>query len=219
MRVKTDEKRRAILAAAADLIREQGFAGASMTAVSERIGGSKATIYRYFTSKEALFLTALLESAVDRSSQVFDSLASGTNLRRTLERFGVHYLGLALSPEVLSARRILIAEGFRSGIGQQLFERGIKTVWSKMADFLQAQMRSGRLRAEDPWTVAMHFRGLLEADLVNRALIGADFDSGAGALREQTAKAVDVLLRAYAPPRPSSASATPPSTGIVAPTT
>ena len=63
MRVKTDQKRLAILAAAGELFREQGYSGASMAAVSERVGGSKATLYRYFQSKEDLFVTVLLESA------------------------------------------------------------------------------------------------------------------------------------------------------------
>jgi AcrR family transcriptional regulator len=221
MRVKTDKKRRQILDAAAALFRSQGFAGVSMTAVSARVGGSKATLYRYFPSKEDLFLTTLLESALDQAGLVFDSLQHSGDLRRTLEKFGAAYLTLAISPEVLSVRRILIAEGSRAGIGQRLFEHGPQVTWTKMATFLGAEMAAGRIRDEDPWTLAMHFRGLLEADLVNRALIGADVDRRTTSLRRHADRAVDVLLRAYvqAAPCPSSASATPPSTGIVAPTT
>ncbi|MEO8813115.1 MAG: TetR/AcrR family transcriptional regulator [Caulobacteraceae bacterium] len=226
MRVKTDEKRRAILRAAAELVREQGFAGVSMAAVSERVGGSKATLYRYYASKEELFLAALLESALDRAGKVFETLAAGPDLRRTLDRFGTDYLKLALAPDVLAVRRILIAEGARSGIGQSLFERGPQVTWTTMADFLAAEMAAGRLRAADPWTVAVHLRGLLEADLLNRALVGADVDRRVAHLRAHAARAVDVLLRAYAPenqpqaePMPSAARETPPSTGMVAPTT
>ena len=199
MRVKTDAKRRAILEAAAEVFREQGFAGASMTAVSERAGGSKATLYRYFGSKEDLFVGMMLDAVLDHANAVFDTLRPSDDLRRTLERFGASLLTLSLSEEALSVRRISIAEGSRSGMGERLYDRGAKVLWSKMADFLAGEMRAGRLRPEDPWMVAMHLRGMLEADLVNRALIGAPFDARSKRLREHAAKAVEALLRAYGP--------------------
>lgn len=219
MRVKTDAKRRAIVAAAGQVFREHGLAGAGMTAVADRVGGSKATLYRYFASKEELFLAVMLDEVLDHAQAVFDALAPSSDLRATLERFGARFLKLTLSAESLAVRRMSIAEGSRSGIGQRLYERGPKLVWAKMADFLAGEMKAGRLRAENPWLVAMHLRGLLEADLVNRALIGADIDTRPAKLRRHAADAVDALLRAYAQPPPSSASATPPSTGMVAPTT
>jgi hypothetical protein len=66
----------------------------------------------------------------------------------------------------------------------------------------------------------MHLRGMLEADLVNRALIGAAVDRRPKTLKAHAAKAVDAFLRAYGQTSAArSASATPPSTGSVAPTT
>ncbi len=197
MRVKTDAKRQAILEAAAAVLRDQGFSGASMSAVSERIGGSKATLYRYFPSKEDLFLTALLESAQDQAAKIFDRLRSSDHIRGALEEFGFRFLELTLSPDVLAIRRILIAEGSRSGLGQRLFERGPKITWSTMASFLADGVRLSQLRAEDPWMMAMHLRGLLEADVVNRALLGADVDTRPEALRAHAGKAVLAWLRAY----------------------
>jgi AcrR family transcriptional regulator len=220
MRVKTDAKRRAILAAAADVFRECGFSGATMAAVSARAGGSKATIYRYFNSKDDLFVTLMLEAVLEHANEVFDTLKPSDDLRRTLERFGASLLALSLSQESMSVRRNSITEGAKSSLGQALFDRGAKVLWSKTADFLSAEMAAGRLRSEDPWLTAMHLRGLLEADLVNRALIGARVDKRSARLRDHAAKAVDVFLRAYGQTANGrSASETPPSTGMVAPTT
>ncbi|HXV00455.1 MAG TPA: TetR/AcrR family transcriptional regulator [Caulobacteraceae bacterium] len=197
MRVKTDAKRRAILAAAAEVFREHGFAGASMTMVCERAGGSKATLYRYFASKDELFVTLMLEVVFEHANEVFETLKPSDNLRRTLETFGAGVLSLSLSEEMLAVRRNSIAEAARAGLGQVLFDRGAKVLWSRMADFLAGEMDAGRLRREDPWMVAMHLRGMLEADLVNRALVGAAVDRRRGHLKEVAAKAVDALLRAY----------------------
>lgn len=220
MRVKTDAQRRKILTAAAEVFHEHGFAGASVNAVAERAGGSKATLYRYFKSKEDLFVTLMLEAVLENAQAVFDTLRPTEDLQRTLERFGVGLLELGLSDESLSVRRNSIAEGPRSGLGQELFERGSKLLWGRMADFLNGQMEAGRLRRADPWTVAMHLRGLLESDLINRALIGARVDKRPKSLKAHAADAVDVLLRAYGQTANGrSARATPPSTGRVAPTT
>ncbi|MGA2950626.1 MAG: TetR/AcrR family transcriptional regulator [Caulobacteraceae bacterium] len=220
MRVKTDAKRRAILAAAAEVFREHGFAGASMSAVSERAGGSKATLYRYFSSKEDLFVSLMLEKVFQHAEEVFDTLKPSDDLRRTLVRFGAGLLELSLSETSLSVRRNSIAEGPKSGLGQELFDRGAKVLWSRMADFLAGEMAAGRLRHEDSWTASMHLRGMLEADLVNRALIGAAVDKRPKTLKVHAAKAADAFLRAYGQTSADkSASATPPSTGSVAPTT
>jgi AcrR family transcriptional regulator len=197
MRVKTDAKRRAILAAAAEVFREHGFAGASMSAVCERVGGSKATLYRYFQSKEDLFVTLMLDKVFDHANEAFDILKPSGDLRRTLEKFGAKVLSLNLSDEMMAVRRNSIAEASRAGLGQALYNRGAKVLWSKMADFMAGEMDAGRLRREDPWMVAMHLRGMLEADLINRALVGADVDRRPAHLKDHAAKAVDAFLRAY----------------------
>jgi AcrR family transcriptional regulator len=220
MRVKTDAQRRKILAAAADVFHEHGFAGASMSAVCERAGGSKATLYRYFRSKEDLFVTLMLSAVMENAEAVFDSLKPSEDLRRTLERFGARLLELGLSDASLAVRRNSIAEGPRSGLGQELFEHGSKVLWGRMAEFLEGEMSAGRLRRADPWMVAMHLRGMLEADLMNRALIGAQVDKRPATLKGHAAQAVDAWLRAYGQTANGrSARATPPSTGKVAPTT
>jgi AcrR family transcriptional regulator len=58
-RPRSESAHRAILAAAAELLLEQGLGAASMDAVAARAGVSKATIYRWWPSKERLALDAL----------------------------------------------------------------------------------------------------------------------------------------------------------------
>ena len=198
MRVKTDAKRQAILDAAGSIFRELGFAGASMTAVADRVGGSKATLYRYFNSKEDLFVSLMFDAVFDDANASFDLLKPSDDLRRTLERFGASLLKSSLSQTSISVRRNSISEGWRSGIGDMLYDRGAKRLWSRMADFIAGEMDAGRLRSVDPWMVSMHLRGMLEADVVNRAVIGAKVDARPKHLREHAAKAVDAFLRAYA---------------------
>jgi AcrR family transcriptional regulator len=60
-RPRSEKARRAILEAATELLLEQGLGTVSMDAVAERAGVSKATIYRWWRSKELLALDALYD--------------------------------------------------------------------------------------------------------------------------------------------------------------
>jgi len=58
-RPRSEKARNAILEAAAELLLEQGLGTVSMDAVAARAGVSKATIYRWWPTKETLALDAL----------------------------------------------------------------------------------------------------------------------------------------------------------------
>jgi AcrR family transcriptional regulator len=58
-RPRSERARQAILAAAMELLLEQGLRAMSMDEVAERAGVSKATIYRWWDSKDLLALDAL----------------------------------------------------------------------------------------------------------------------------------------------------------------
>jgi AcrR family transcriptional regulator len=58
-RPRSEEASNAILSAAAELLLERGLAAVTMDAVAARAGVSKATIYRWWPTKETLALDAL----------------------------------------------------------------------------------------------------------------------------------------------------------------
>jgi AcrR family transcriptional regulator len=58
-RPRSEKAHKAILAAAAELLLARGLSAVSMDAVAERAGVSKATIYRWWPTKETLALDAL----------------------------------------------------------------------------------------------------------------------------------------------------------------
>src|ERR1700686_2372622 len=58
-RPRSEKAREAILAAAAELLLARGLAAVNMDAVAQQAGVSKATIYRWWPTKETLALDAL----------------------------------------------------------------------------------------------------------------------------------------------------------------
>jgi AcrR family transcriptional regulator len=69
---RTADKREAIMAAALDLFVERGFYGTAVPEIADRAGVGAGTIYRYFTSKEALVNEIYREQKVAFASRVLD---------------------------------------------------------------------------------------------------------------------------------------------------
>jgi AcrR family transcriptional regulator len=72
-RPRSEAARKAILAAAAELLLDRGLSGVSMDAVAERAGVSKATIYRWWPTKESLALDMLYNEWTRVTPQQYES--------------------------------------------------------------------------------------------------------------------------------------------------
>ena len=201
MRVKTEAKRDAIVQVASEVFRELGFEGASMVEIAARVGGSRATLYGYFKSKEELFVAVIHASAKIHFEPIFTALAEegDEDLARVLQRFGEKVLAAMCSQEVIQAHRAVIAESGRSDIGRLFYEGGPKKGLTELAGFLELQMQKGRLRKADPQVAARHLTALLDSETVMPALIGIDGPLSRKDLREATRRALQTFLGGYAP--------------------
>jgi AcrR family transcriptional regulator len=72
-RPRSEAARKAVLAAAAELLLDRGLPGVSMDAVAERAGVSKATIYRWWPTKETLALDMLYNEWAKVTPQEYES--------------------------------------------------------------------------------------------------------------------------------------------------
>src|SRR5258708_37554916 len=72
-RPRSEKARDAILAAAAELLLARGLSAVSMDAVAEQAGVSKATIYRWWPTKETLALDALYTEWATAQPQARDT--------------------------------------------------------------------------------------------------------------------------------------------------
>jgi len=90
---KSDIKRQAILDTAYGLFRAHGFAKTSMAEVTARVGGSKATLYSYFPSKEELFAECMMAAVENYLSEAIQHLdVSGGSAQVALQNFGISVL-------------------------------------------------------------------------------------------------------------------------------
>jgi AcrR family transcriptional regulator len=88
MRTKSEERRQAMVATAAELFLQRGYEATSMAEICSRVGGSKATLYGYFKSKEELFLSVMKMLAEERMSHAYARLVPGGDIAAALQAFG-----------------------------------------------------------------------------------------------------------------------------------
>ena len=200
MRVRTEVKRREILESAAALFVEQGFERTSMSAIAERVGGSKTTLYGYFESKEDLLRAVLSDSVSENTERLVEVFPAGEDLRVGFVRLGTDFLKSRLGPVPIASLRILANQPEEAGLGAEYYANSLKPAWDMMATRLAALMEQGRLRKADPWTAAMHWKGLNEGELLERSLLGAFNNSDDSEIERIANAAADAFLRIYASP-------------------
>ncbi len=197
MRTKSEARRQAIIEAATSVFHETGYELASMSEIAARVGGSKATLYNYFPSKESLF-TAVVQGVAEREfGKLFTVLKPSDNLSAVLQTYGEQYLDTILSPTMLSLRRTVQHEADRNNVGRLVFEHGPKAVWTALADFLRSSMEAKQLRTTDPWVAAMHLRALIESELLDYHLLDVAEDVAHKSRAEVVARALEVFLAGY----------------------
>lgn len=202
MKMKTEAKRQAILSVAAQAFQELGFERTSMSEICARLGGSKATLYNYFASKEELFFEIMYKSAETKRQAMFDAFdQTNTDITDALRYFGEHLLSFLYSPEIMAQRHMAITAPGQ--LGKLLYERGILSSQSIITNFLQDAMAQGKLRQGNAAVATLQLHGLLEAELINPFLFKLLEHVSEAEIKAMTARAIDVFMAAYAPQKPA----------------
>jgi len=197
MRTKSEARREHILRVATAAFAELGVENTTMSEIVARIGGSKATIYNYFPSKDDLVQHVLAQSAELKLRQSFAALDAARPVGEALRDFGRAYLAQLLTPEMLSAMRIAQQNACKGGTGGlRFYESGPKVGWTMMQAFLERHMGAGTLRGADAWVAAMHLKGMLQGELLDRALFGEPV-APASTVQDVADRAVEAFLHAY----------------------
>lgn len=168
-RVKSPEKRSAILAAAKTLFFKEGYAAVSLGKLSTVTGISKNTLYGHFANKEAIFAAMLNEHWQQLGTPqlpINDKLP----LAQQLEHFAQHLLQYLYLPETLALYRLLIAEAERfptlaSSIVQDHTPPNLARLTQLLNDALS-------LEGEEARRLAIIFLGALKEDAFWHVLVG-----------------------------------------------
>lgn len=198
MKRKTEAKRQEILKVAADTFREFGFERTSISVISARLGGSKATLYNYFTSKEELFFETVslsMEAEFEAAYSAIDSKIE--NIAESLRHFGESWLACIYSPQILAQRRLAITASSHTELRRIMYERGVLRGQKIVSEYLHEAMHLGRLRQADPVVATRHLLSLLESELIECVLYRISDEVSVRKIKTVTGRAIEVFMAAY----------------------
>lgn len=170
-RCTAEVRRKAILKAAAEVFLERGYADASIDAVVERSGGSKATVYALFGNKEGLFSAVVAECGEEFAAAI-GTTDLGGSLPDGLRRIARAYLKVILDPKRLAMFRMVAGDsGRRPDSGDIFYRLGPRSAAAAVARFFSDYAARGLIGAAEPEALADCFLGALRGSLFNRSLL------------------------------------------------
>jgi AcrR family transcriptional regulator len=196
-RVRTEDKRCEIIRVAAELFEKLGYDRCSMAALSEKLGGSKATLYGYFPSKEELLRAVLDFQIITSADQVMRDFPKCDDLRKCLIDLGTAYLNKRMSPLPVANIRMVATQPADSTMGKDFYENVIAPMWQRLADKFEALMDAGKLKRADPYVVMMHWKGLTDWDFFEQRILGAIDGPDPKLVKKAVTAAADAFLQLY----------------------
>ena len=148
-----------MLSAATELFLRDGYDKTSIDAILVRSGGSKATLYAYFPTKEDLFRAVIDAVLADKG---YPELKVSGDIRTVLTDFAVDRLHLIFSDRHRAVLRLIIAERERfPDLAQLYYERGPQRGHRLLVEYLEALKNAGSLSMDDTEEAGEFFVGML----------------------------------------------------------
>ncbi len=188
-RRRKDQRPAEILAAARQLLEEDGVEGASMARIAKAAGVSEATVYKYFENKQELLNNVLRDWAMPYIETMAAEFAHVTGVQSRLRLIAMRYLrSMGETPKL---HRVYYQElrwsDYQGSLLHKLNQRFAKTVTTAVEDGI----RDGELRPDvDPSHVRDMLFGGLEHIAMRTSFVGRPID-----IENEAARFVDLILR------------------------
>jgi AcrR family transcriptional regulator len=193
-----DHKRDAILDVAHAAFLADGYAATSMSSIAAKVGGSKATLYNYFSSKEELFAAVIQEKCHALQLRLFADGFDTDHIEAALTRLGERFLELVLTDEKTATYRMVAAEAGRfPELGNAFFYSGPGAGVRHIGEYFERAIASGQLCAADSTLMAEQFLDLCKTGLYQQRILNIASVTDDAAIKANVANAVYVFLCAY----------------------
>ncbi|MFG2479183.1 TetR/AcrR family transcriptional regulator [Streptomyces fagopyri] len=186
-------KREAIIGAALTAFLDEGYGGSSVNRIAASAGVSITTLYRHFESKGDLFV-AVIQEACDTAAQSADPQWLKLAPPEGLTEAGCELLEHVLSEQQLALFRVVARDARRfPELGRRYQEEILGNriaLFTRHLSHWPAELRS---KVGDPARAAHVFSALLQAEIVDAALLGGPVPDAA-AIRGRSREAAGDLL-------------------------
>lgn len=199
-----EKRRRKFVACAERLFLRCGYAGTSVNEVVRLAGGSLATLYAEFGTKEKLFEAVISE----RVSRAFDTpgepLAAGS-VEERLRLLATRIHARMLSAQSLALYRLAVSEGPRfAGLREAVLGAGLSAFLQRLATLFNEMTSANDLAIDDGAIAAQRFLALVQGQHQFTAACGDLTQLDAATRARHVEQAVAAFLAIYRPARPAS---------------
>lgn len=199
------EKRALIISAATELFLELGYDRTSLARIAERSGVSRATLFKQFPTKAALFDAMVSESW---STADDDDPPPAGDVVAGLGAIGRRYAELLGRARMTDLFRIVIAELPRfPELAHAQFAHGKMPYFESVRRYLLAEHEAGTVRVDDVDLAATQFLGMISNYVFWPTLLVPGWEVSAERVAEVVDEAVRTTAARYA------VTGTGPSTG------
>ncbi len=198
---RTEQKYAQVLEGARAVFLASGFEGASVDDIARAGGISKATLYRHFPDKTALF-KAVAEAEFARQAAHHPEIDhAGEPLEALLVDIAKASLEFSLSPFGQSIYRISVAESERfPQLGRSFYATGSGRNRARLAPVLTAAAERGELMPLDADHASQVFFSIVRAGIFHKRLFSVTPPPSPDAIDAHARRAVAVFLSAYGGP-------------------
>lgn len=165
-------RRQAFLEAGRTVFLEQGYEAASVNDVVRLAGGSLATLYSQFASKEGLFLAVTQDRHEKIIAAMTPPAVDNMGLEDGLRAIGESFLRALLAPESLAFFRIVVGEGRKF---PHLLQGFIFASADRMRGVVVQHLRRAAPEIAAPDQIAGYFLEMLRSRQHYRALAEESF--------------------------------------------
>lgn len=190
-------RRRAILDAAVEVFLDVGYGAATIDAVVERAGGSKATVYAYFGNKERLF-AAVVDDIVGGIVRPAPAHMAALPLEEALVHLAEDHMSVVLSERHVALMRLVAAEAKRfPELGEAYYSHAAGSGHAMLESFLRDRVARGELRIDDVKEAAAFFWGMLLHKWTLRRLYNVAASPSAAEIAADARQVVKAFLALY----------------------
>jgi len=192
----SSEKRQSILKSATALFLEQGFQKASMERIALNAPVSKATLYKYFDSKNELLAAVISELSLILIETMNDVSMDTGSVENNLKKIAIVFVDLIYSAEALAIYRLVISECHAfPELGELVYNSGPQAAIELLDNFLKEANKEAQLSVVNTQFSAEAFFSLLKGDFHFRCLVGMEPVPSRQKKDEYTDKVVQFYLQ------------------------
>lgn len=197
--VRSERKRKHILASATAIFSAEGFSHAGMEQIARDAGVSTATLYAHFPSKAELFRIVVEDVLTELSRDVHAAVQVEGDARTRLNAFACAYAAFYADATSRSLFRMVVAERRRfPDLAEHFRLRGQTEFGGGAIQVVRELAEAGEIIVDKPAWAAGQLQGMLEHATLILGLINGDDARPARPLDVIAMDAVETFMARYA---------------------